>query len=262
VTVEDVPQHDSCANAHSAGNGVHPATSDEAALFTNLGATDSDFTGSTFCVTESNSDVWFDYVATTTGRVAVSTMTPPGRAPGTLLDSVLAVFPACGAWNTLACNDDFGADLLSRLEFEAVHGVRYRIMVAGWGAHEKEEGTFWLTIEPQFRLEMSAPTGPGSLLVELKDGGDHLGFYSCLNVHQGTFPYGPFFGIQPTFTELLLQLTSGAEPFLGAMNSTGEYAFGPVVGLPSGVALFGVTLEFDATGAIVAVTPPTSFVIP
>jgi hypothetical protein len=46
------------------------------------------------------------------------------------------------------------------------------------------------------------------------------------------------------------------------MNAAGAYTFGPLAGLPNGIALYAVTLEFDALGAVVGVTPPTSHVIP
>lgn len=262
VAVNDVPDTDACANGVTTFGGVQPSYSDIASFYTNVGATDRGWSTTTGCVGNSNSDVWFDYIATTSGKVYVSTQTPAGQIAGTLTDTVIAVFADCAANSAIACNDDSGAGLLSYLEFDAIQGTHYKIMVAGFNDTSNTEGTFWLAIIPKFNLSMASPLGAGSLRINLTDGGPNHAFFTCITLNAGTFPYGPFYGIQPTFTEILLQLSSFSEPFVGVMNGIGGYQFGPLAGLPSGVNLYAVTLEFDAVGNVAGVSNYTSHLIP
>lgn len=259
------PDNDLCANGLFTFGGQQPASSDIAGYYDNSGATDTDFGSSADpCVDFSNSDVWFDYHATATGKVLVTTDTPSGQVAGTLTNTVIAVFATCPAGSTtslIACDDNSGIGLLSSLTFDAIQGVQYKIMVAGQGQNGNTEGTFWLAIGSLFRLTMSAPGGAGTFQINLTDGGPSHGFFTCLTLHQGSYPYGPFYGIEPSFTEILLQITSGAEPFLGLMSPTGSYQWGPV-GAPTGLTLYGVTLEFDAVGNTAGVTSYTSFTVP
>ncbi len=262
VEVNVVPDTDDCADGVTTFGGVQPSYSDIASFYTNVGATDRGWPLTTGCVGNSNSDVWFDYIATTSGKVYVSTDTPSGQTPGTLLDTVIAVFTDCTTTSPIVCNDDGGVGLLSYLEFDAVQGTHYRIMVAGYSHYQNQEGTFWLAIIPKFKLSMASPLGAGSLRINLTDGGPNHAFFTCITLNAGTYPYGPFYGIQPTFTEILLQLSSFSEPFVGVMNGIGGYQFGPLAGLPSGVNLYAVTLEFDAVGNVAGVTNYTNHLIP
>jgi hypothetical protein len=266
VSRTSVPNNDDCAGAYLTYGGTYPLYDAQAGFYTNEGALDSDFSavGSPFCPTYSNSDVWYDYVATVSGKVKVSTQTPPGQTPGTLENATIAVFSACpsGAPATLlACDDDPGSPLFSELTFDAVQGTHYKVMVAGWGGDSHMEGTFWLTIAPQFRLAMSAPGGPGTIQINVDDGGPNHAFFTCLTINQGAYPYGPFFGIDPTFFEIVIQLTSNAEPFIGFLNGAGDYQFGPAPSI-AGLTLYGVTLQFDAVANIAGVTTWTNFTVP
>jgi hypothetical protein len=108
---------------------------------------------------------------------------------------------------------------------------------------------------------MSAPNGPGTIQIDVEDGGPNHAFFTCLTVNQGLYPYGPFFGIQPTFFEVVLQLTSNAEPFIGFLNGAGDYQFGPAPSI-AGLTLYGVTLQFDAAASVAGVTPHTTFTVP
>jgi hypothetical protein len=260
INIHASPPNDDCSDAFVIYGGTHPFLAGEFQYFTTEGALSSSLGGSS-CVTNTNSDVWFEYVATNTGMVNVNTDTPSGEAPGTMVDTVVAVFSSCGG-AALACNDDGGVGLLSSLSFYAVQGVHYRIMVAEFGVGPPESpGTFWLNVYPQFSLAMSSPSGAGSLRINLAGGGhDHV-FFTCLTLQQGLYPFGPFFGIEPTLTELMLQLNSGSEPFLGVLDGAGAYQFGPVGGLPP-LTLYGVALEFDGLGLIAGYTNPTTWTIP
>lgn len=262
MTKIERPSNDHCTSGFTTFGGVGPAYAALGVYYNNEGALDTNFGATTSCVSNTNSDVWYDYIATTSGKVVVTTDTPSGYAAGTLTDTVVAVFAACGGGPPIACDDNAGVGLLSYLEFEAVQGVHYKVMVAGKGQNLNTEGSFWLTIVPKFRLTMSAPLGPGSIQFNLTEGGPFQIFFTCLTLQQGNYPYGPFFGIEPTVTEIALQINSASEPFLGILNGSGGYQFGPIAGLPSGLTLYGVSLEFDAIGQISGVTPMTTFTIP
>ncbi len=262
VEVNDIPDADTCANGILTFGGVQPSNSDVAAQYSNVGATDRNWGPTTSCVLNSNSDVWFDYIATTSGKVYVSTSTPSGQTPGTLTDTVVAVFADCATSTAIACNDDSAFGFLSYLEFDAVQGVHYKIMVAAYSSSGNTEGTFWLSIIPKFNLSMSSPLGAGSLRINLVDGGPNHAFFTCITLNAGSYPYGPFYGIEPSFTEILLQLSSFSEPFVGVMNGLGAYQFGPLAGLPGGLNLYAVTLEFDAVGNVAGVSNRTNHLIP
>jgi hypothetical protein len=259
------PSNDVCGNGLFTFGGQQPSNTDVSAFYDNSGAVDTDFGASPpACLANSNSDVWFDYFATSSGKVLVTTDTPSGYTAGTLTNTVLAVFATCpngDAASLIACDDNSGLGLLSSVTFDAIHGVQYKIMVAGAGDNLNTEGTFWLSIATRFRLQMSAPGGPGTFRSDLFDGAPNHLFFTCLTLNQGSFPYGPFFGIQPTFTELLLQLTSGAPPFVGFLDASGAFAWGPYPAV-SGMTLYGVALEFDAGFAHVGTTSQVAFTIP
>jgi hypothetical protein len=265
VTKTPVPNNDDCTGGYLTYGGTYPYYAAQAASYSNDGALETDFGPSPpSCVAETNSDVWYDYVATVSGRVLVTTETPAGATPGTLNDSVVAVFSTCpagGVSSLIACDDDSGAGLTARLTFDAVQGTHYKVMVAGWNLGSNNEGSYWLTIAPQFRLAMSAPGGPGTIQINVDDGGPNHAFFTCLTINQGNYPYGPFFGIDPTFFEIVLQLTSNAEPFIGFLNSAGNYQFGPAPSI-AGLTLYGVTLQFDSVANIAGVTTWTNFTVP
>ncbi|MEM7584672.1 MAG: DUF11 domain-containing protein [Acidobacteriota bacterium] len=89
----------------------------------NTGSTGDD----TSCGTGDTVDEWYDYVATCTGEVTVSTC-----AAGTSFDTTLAVFDDClGSERT--CNDE-GAGCSagrSELQFSAIAGTTYRLRISG-----------------------------------------------------------------------------------------------------------------------------------
>jgi hypothetical protein len=260
LTCSPHPPNDACANGLTILGGTIPYLPAQDEYTTTVGAVTTP--GLTPCATF-NSDVWFDYIATTSGKVLVSTVPPNGYAAGSMTDTVLAVYASCGG-ALIACNDDVGSGLYplrSELEFDATQGVHYRIMVADFGTHE-DEGTFTFSIYPRFALTMSSPLGAGSFQLNLQKGGPFHFFYTCLTLNAGAYPYGPFYGIEPTFTEIIVQLTSNAQPFLGALDGAGAYQFGPLTGGPAGLTLYGVTLEFDAVGSIAGVTNFTNHTIP
>jgi hypothetical protein len=259
VDVNDLPPNDACANGFVFLGGSLPYHPDQSGYLSNVGATTT--AGLSVCV-PFNSDVWFEYIATSTGMVLVTTDTPAGKTPGTLTDTVLAVFDSCGGAQ-IACNDDGGVGFLSYLEFYAVQGTHYRIMVADYGntGTYQDEGDFWFTVLPKFSLALTAPSGVGSFQLNVANGGASHLIFNCMTLQVGAYPYGPFYGIEPTFSEIVLELQAG-EPFVALLNAAGAYQFGPVIGAPSGLTLYAVTLEFDLAGQIAGVSNNSVLTIP
>jgi hypothetical protein len=247
--INDGPPNDSCGAAYPVTDGTYPKGLADAPYFDNFGATTDP--GYPLCVgSASNSDVYFNYVATTSGKVEVSTITPAGKIPGTLTDTVVGVYSACGG-TLLACNDDSGFGFLSKLEFDAIQGTGYTIRVGGFGTFNRE-GTFYLSITPQFSLTLSSPLGVGSFRLKNTKGAPFHAVYNCLTLQQGVYPYGPFFGIEPTLTEIMIQLAYGQAPFLVVLDGAGEYQF-DFAGLPP-LTVYGVAIEFDPLGSVAGVS--------
>lgn len=249
--LQEIPTNDECATAYPVTDGSHPLPGEEAA-FTNVGASDS--TGYFACGTSpERNDVFFDYLATTSGKVSVSTAAVAGVPAGSLVDTVLFVHSACGG-SLIVCNDDsFG--FRSAVEFDAVQGQHYLIRVASYGTAETE-GTFPLTIKPKFELQLSSPLGAGSFRLRVQNGAPFHVVYNCLTLNAGVYPSGPFFGIEPTLTEISLQLAYAEAPFLVLLDAAGVYQF-DIAGLPP-LAVYGVSLAFDFAGQIAGVTPPAT----
>jgi hypothetical protein len=74
-------------------------------------------------------DVWYRFTAPNTARYKIETLTG-----GTMNDTVISVHSACPgtAANTVACDDDGGAGLLSLVTFDGTAGTTYRVRVAGY----------------------------------------------------------------------------------------------------------------------------------
>jgi hypothetical protein len=232
-----------------------PPEPGEEPYFTNTGAFTT-FSGG-YCGTAfSGNDVWFSYVATTSGQLEVSTLTPPGQTPGTLADTVLHVYDYCGG-TTLACNDDW-AGFRSKVEFPAVQGATYLIRVGSYDTFETE-GTFHLTIRPRFTLTLSSPLGAGSFRLRDDFGAAFHAVYNCLTLQSGTYPNGPFFGIEPTLTEIALQVAYAQPPFFVGLDGNGAFQF-DVAGLPP-LTVYGVAIEFDLFGQVSGVSSPATVTI-
>ena len=263
-----LPDNDDCFNASLLVGNSAPFNPSVTIMHSNVGATDTFFgvaAGNSVCVGDTNSDVWFEYVATATGKVLVTTETPAGATPGTLANPVVAVLIGCppGIIGTslVACDDDSGIGLAASLMFDAVVGTHYKVLVAGYGHNGNVEGSFWLSTVPQFQLMMSAPGGPGTIQLNIEDGGPNHLIFTCLTVNQGSYPFGPFFGIEPSFTEIFLQLTYNSAPFLAVLNAAGDYQFGPAPSIP-GLTIYGVSLEFDVAGNLAGVSKTATFTVP
>jgi len=114
----------SCDNAFAICNGDTP--------FTTVGATTDGFPAQEcafFGDNQVQADVWFDYVATCTGALTVSTCNSTGY------DTKLAVYDGCDCPTTavLGCNDDTpGCDLTSSVAIPVAMSNCYKIRVGGY----------------------------------------------------------------------------------------------------------------------------------
>ena len=260
------PVNDDCWNAIQVFDGINPGApmGADGFTFSNFGATGIGYGNS--CL-PAGSDVYFTYVAQCTGNLTISTDIPPGFGGDFGADTRIHVLDA-GCGSVLACDDDGGQGYLSRVTFFAHAGSTYRIRVGAYaqgglfGFVSLSEHSFYLTVERQFCLSMHAPLGPGSLRLGNYNGPPNTACVSFFTIYQGTFPNGPFFGLDPSLTEISLQLGVGAPPFINILDANGESSFGPLTGAPSGLTLYGVSLALNGFLQFGPITPPTSFTIP
>lgn len=110
----------------------------------------------------------------------------------------------------------------------------------------------------KFDLKMSAPTGPGSLQLANTGGTPNAPYWTGVTLAQGAFPYGWLFGLDITLGNLLSQVGSGA-PFSGTLNGLGASTFTIPVGVPPGIPVYAVSLQF---GAEVTASAPRFFLTP
>jgi hypothetical protein len=131
------PPNDPCSGAQLI------ATVPGTAMGTTIGATSD--VGSASCNAVSNDpfDVWYRFtaVATPTGRTMIEITEPAGS----LADTTLAVYSACGG-SELFCDDDGGSGFLSRVFAPLNVGTEYRVRVAGYAG---SRGTFTIRVVPE-----------------------------------------------------------------------------------------------------------------
>lgn len=103
--------------------------------FTNQTATNTSGVADPSCASPTNKDVWFDFVAPSSGVVSVSTLA------GTLTDAVLTAYDGtCSNLFEFGCVDDNGSDKMpAAILSGATPGETYFLRVSGWGTYE---GTF------------------------------------------------------------------------------------------------------------------------
>jgi hypothetical protein len=103
-----------------------------------------------------------------------------------------------------------------------------------------------LSILPPMLLDLSSPSGPGSLRVDLSAGPPSGTYFLCATLNPGSYPNGYFFGITPSFQEILTQANAGW-PFVFGLDAAGAATIGPfpAFSLPSGLGLYAVALGFD-----------------
>lgn len=78
----------------------------------------------------------------------------------------------------------------------------------------------------------------------------------------GSYPAGPFFGIELSLADALAQYQSGLPLFTGVFDGTGRQGFTTTVPLPSGLTFHAVSLHLDGAGHLLGVSPPITFALP
>lgn len=239
--------NDFCAGALPLSLGVNGP-------FDNSEATDLN---SSFGCAPSAHDVWFSYTSPAAAALSVTTATPPGATPGTLVDPNLHVFAACGG-ALIACVDD-NPNVPLTAKFDVAAGQTVYVRVSGWLF---DVGTFHLTVGSEDRvLRLSSPAGPGSLKVENLFGQPFETYFTVFTLNAGAYPNGWYYGVEPTLTEYLIQLATFAPPFVGALDATGSSSFGPLLGAPP-ITLYAATAFFAPTGAFSGASAPVAYTIP
>ncbi len=127
-----VPGNDNCATASVAVAGSNP--------FANTFATNDGLVAScAFGGGPDSNDVWFSYTPTTSGFVQFDTL-----GSTALDDTTLAIFDECGG-TEIACNDDAGTGLLSRIVLNVTAGEDYFVRVASFDGAATGAGDLAIT---------------------------------------------------------------------------------------------------------------------
>jgi hypothetical protein len=127
-----VPSNDSCATATVAIAGSNP-------LNNTFATSDGLVASCAFGGGPDQNDVWFSYTPATSGFVQFDTL-----ASTALDDTTLAIFDECGG-TEIACNDDAGTGLLSRVVFEVTAGEDYFVRVASFDGSTTGAGDLSIT---------------------------------------------------------------------------------------------------------------------
>jgi hypothetical protein len=112
----------------------------------------------------------------------------------------------------------------------------------------------------EFALWYTSPLGAGSLVANHRFGAANGVFFSPVALAPGNFPAGAFYGIDLPLQDLVNQFLFGA-PFLATLDAQGKSTSAVFTGLPSGVTIYGVSLD-DVSSLFPAVSAPVSYVIP
>lgn len=132
----------------------------------------------------------------------------------------------------------------------------------GGNGDAQDGGTVSATVAVQCALGLSAPFGPGSILIANSGCTPNGVYVTAATAVQGAFPNGWFYGVDIPFFELFGLLGAGP-PFVGAFDPAGGSNFAVPGGLPSGYPLYAVTVDVDLTSGLArAASPPVAFVVP
>jgi hypothetical protein len=258
------PTNDTCGTAIPVFIGTNPSPAASCNTFFNDFAT-SDTTGLAPVCGNILHDVWFVFTPPVGGEYVIDTEAPPGFVIGTNTNSTVAIYSSCGATTPIACDANSGITGSGAMSIvnvaNLVTGVPVFIRVGS--TVSSLVGSFYLTITPKFSISFSSPFGPGSLQFDVAAGPPSGTYFLPVSVSAGLFPNGWLFGLDIPIFEVLNQLQFGF-PFVGPLDSNGFSSFGPVVGLPSGVTLYGVGIGFTgASPGLPSVTSlPKSHTIP
>jgi hypothetical protein len=247
------PVNDEPAGALEIFDGVNPIPPNgtDADVFHNVGATDT--AGMSECFSLAN-DVFFTYQAGVLERVKISLCPVAGLSLPSLADPVMQVIKGAADGTVIACSDDVcgyypSVTFVANPFLPGPYTIRIGEWFGGYG------GTFRIVVEKQLSLIMTKPNGTGSIKIENKFGKPFAGYFTVLTLNAGEYPDGPFFGIEPSGVEIILQAQSNIAPFLGALDATGASTYGPVAGLPP-LVVYGVTLALNPFGYLDEISGP------
>ena len=117
-----------------------------------------------------------------------------------------------------------------------------------------------LTYPIPFTMAFSSPLGPGSIQMDLGDGAPGGVYFAAVTLVQGSFPNGPFYGVDISLFDIYVLLQAGA-PFFGVLDGSGAYQFGPFQFGLTGLTLYGVALD-NILVSNPKVSAPVAYTIP
>jgi hypothetical protein len=178
------------------------------------------------------------------------------------------IMPGCNATAGALCTYGYGYAPCANshvLVFVALANTTYRIAIPANAAHTVTitQGIHAASVSNTYlSLEMSAPL-PGSLQVNALAGPPGGVWYLAATLNQGSFPFGPGYGLEMTHGEFLAQFMIGP-PFTGGFDGCGNLQLGPFFGLPPGLTVYSVLFGFAGGYSL---TPtiysyPTVFTVP
>jgi hypothetical protein len=115
------------------------------------------------------------------------------------------------------------------------------------------------TITALCRLEFTCPTGPGSVTVRNSGCTPNGSYVTAVTTNVGTYPNGPFFGVDITLVEVVNSLALGP-PFFGPLDANGGSVFAVPAGIPTGITIYAVTVDANMVLLVpISVSPPLTF---
>jgi Lectin C-type domain len=181
-----------------------------------------------------------------------------------VIGSNFGVTPSTGVY----CIGSAGFDLLPAASVKTI--AKYLpalpypayLSIAGWNGIDDSIASFTHVDAIQFwgtgniDLAITAPFGSGSIRLANTQGAPNTPYWTAVTLAQGAYPNGWLFGLDITLAELLNQVSFGV-PFAGTLDATGSSSFTLASGVPPGIPLFAVTIQF---GPEVTASSPESFV--
>jgi hypothetical protein len=152
--------------------------------------------------------------------------------------------------------------------------TRMRVMLRYFGAPDPclinggfgntEDYTILTGGTPNCWLLFSSPFGPGSIQMDNTPCPPVAGasYINAITLAAGTYPAGWFFGLDISFGQLLNEFNTGY-PFTGTLDGSGASAFGLASGVPSGLQLWAVSVQFaPGFGAFLYNRPAVTYTVP
>jgi hypothetical protein len=234
-SLPSVPANDQCAGATPVGLGATPNNA--------LGSATAGPGAQAPCPVYR--DLWFSFTAPAAGAYSFAATIAYSAPP-----MAVNVYSSCGGV-PLACGAGSATAQLA-----AGQSCALRIGDPVQQGPPSGLASFDLHIAATAGPSTTLSVAPGSLSIGVAGGVPGSAYFFAVTLNQGTFPNGPFFGIDPDWNDVWLQFNAGP-PFRGNLDANGAAAHGPYVGLPPGLTFFAVTVT-NLFGPIPAATTPVS----